>query len=155
MGVKMYTIKFLSGGIEKRDRVLAYLQERIVKENIFRATFKPLFDNRGNPCIGIKPVRLVKAKPYCGNHPGECALTTRKKVATYLEWNDWVRFHNFVNRVLNRFKANADVYSTPHDGKMWIRKGLKQRVSWDYTEEYNKWGQVVRIWNQGDDSQFM
>ena len=157
-----YTIQFLQGGIAKRDRVLAYLAERLVKEGRFRATLTPTTDEKGRACIRVKPVRLVKAKPYCGNHPGECVvnpfLGARKKPnATYLEWDDWVAFHGLVNRVLNRFRSDANVWSTPADvrGKMWIRRGRLSRVKWDWEEKYEAVRFVpTRIWNQGTPDQF-
>lgn len=157
-----YTIQFNKGGIEKRDKVLAYLGERMAKEGIFRATLTPLHDSHGRPCIKIRPVRLLKKKPYCGNHPGECVVhpifgARKKPNATYLEWDDWVKFHALVNRVLNRFKADCDVWSTPMDvrGKMWIRKGTNPRVKWDWTEDYNSMGLPIRHWNQGTPDQFL
>lgn len=152
-----YTIQILSGGLEKQHKVLNYLNERMVKENVFRAKLTPSCDSKGNPIIIVKPVRLVKAKPYCGNHPGTCEFTGRKNPnATYLEWEDWIRFNNMVNRVLNRFKCNANVWSTPQDvsGKFHIRFGLKPRVKYDYTESYSTYGRAVRVWNQGTADQF-
>ena len=157
-----YTIKFLSGGIEKQTSVLNYLNARMAKEGIFRATLTPYTDDKGIPYIKIKPVRLCKKKPYCGNHPGECQINAftgklpKKPNATYLEWDDWVKFHDLVNRVLNRFHANADVWSTPLDvrGKMWIRKGLNQRIKYEWNERFDKFGRVVRDWNQGTLDQF-
>jgi hypothetical protein len=156
-----YTIQILKGGTEKRDRILAYLQERLVKEGTFRATLTPIHDNKGNPCIVVKPVRLLKKKPYCGNHPGECVVNpffgARKKPnVTFLEWDDWVKFHGVVNRVLNRFHTHANVWSNPQDvrGKMWIRKDLKPRIKYEWTEDYNSIGLPIRTWNQGTEDQF-
>lgn len=154
-----YTIQINHGGVEKRDKVLLYLRERVIKEGTFRATFTAT-EQRGLPCIVVKPVRLVKAKPYCGNHPGECEVTGRKKPnSTYLEWNDWIKFHNIINRSLNRFRVDADVWSNPQDvsGKMWIRKGIKPRVKWDWEEKLtygSMFRRVIRIWNQGTPDQF-
>jgi hypothetical protein len=157
----MYTIVINEGGYKKRDQVLEYLQARLVKEGTFRATLERGIDMKSRYTIRVKPVRLIKAKPYCGNHPGECQINPfngpiKKKNATLLEWNDWIKFHGLVNRVLNRFHVKADVWSTPQDvrGKMWIRKGTKARKRYDWTEEYNQYGQVVRIWNQGTPDQF-
>ena len=158
-----YTITFLQGSENKQGLVYNYLLERMAKEGKFRATLTPFTDNKGRPCIKVKPVRLIKAKPYCGNHPGECVVNpfvgVRKKPnATYLEWDDWVKFHGLVNRVLNRFRCNADVWSTPTDvrGKMWIRKGRLSRVKWDWEEKWET-GRFVptRIWNQGTPDQFI
>jgi len=157
-----YTIRFNqdnNGTIQ--GKVFAYLNERMTKEGKFRATLTPFTDNKGRTCIKIKPVRLVKKKPYCGNHPGECVINPflgvqKKKNATYLEWNDWVQFHGLVNRVLNRFRVDADVWSTPQDvrGKMWIRKGKQARKQYDWTEDYSAYGQPIRHWNVGDETQF-
>lgn len=165
-----YTIQFLKGNEEKRNRVLVYLRERLIKDGRFNcrlvgshiATSK--HDRLGMakavytvPGILIEKVRLVKAKSYCGNHPGSClASDKRKPIATYLEWDDWVAFHGIVNRVLNRFKSDANVWTLPQDvkGKFLIRQGLKARIKYDWTEEINSYGQPVHIWNTGDYSQF-
>lgn len=157
-----YTIQILTGGLAKQERVLNYLHARMIKEGKFRATLTPFVDGKGNYCIKIKPVRLVKKKPYCGNHPGECQVNPftrqapKKPMATYLEWDDWVKFHGLVNRVLNRFKVNANVWSTPQDvrGKMWIRKGMKARIKWEWTERFDSFGRAIRDWNPGTEDQF-
>ena len=156
-----YTITFLKGSENKQGLVFNYLQERMAKEGVFRATLTPFTDTKGRLCIRIKPVRLIKAKPYCGNHPGECVVNpftgpTKKPKATWLEWDDWVKFHGLVNRVLNRFRANADVWSTPQDvrGKMWIRKGRMARLRYEWTETFNSMGLPIRHWNQGTPDQF-
>lgn len=137
------------------------LKDRLVKDGKFRAILTPTYDSKNRACIKIKPVRLVNKKPYCGNHPGECVVNpftgpTKKPNATYLEWNDWVAFHKVVNTVLNKYKVNADVWSTPYDvrGKMHIRKGRVARKRYDYSEKINQYGMPVREWNQGDESQF-
>ena len=164
----MYTIQFLSGNqretparwkarVAKRDKILAALRDRFAKDGIFNATLLPTLTGKLAPCIDIKPVRLAKAKPYCGQHPGECLLSDRPKPkATYLEWDDWIKFNATVNSVLNRFRVDANVWSNPPDvrGKFWIRKGTKARKRFDFDEQMNSYGQVVRIWNSGDESQF-
>lgn len=152
-----YTIQILSGGLEKQHKVLNYLNERMAKEGNFRAKLTPSLNSKGNPIILVKQVRLVKSKPYCGNHPGPCELNgQKKKTMTYLEWNDWISFHGLVNRVLNRFKCSADVWSEPQDirGKMYMRKGLKSRLHYDYEESFNAYGRAVRNWNPGTPDQF-
>jgi hypothetical protein len=166
----MYTIKFNGNNRSYYSlKVLAYLQERMAKEGRFKATLTPSFVwARGvqYPTIKIKPVRLVKAKPYCGNHPGECPVSDKPKPKSHhLEWNDWVKFHDLVNRCLNRFHVDADVWSNPADvrGKMWIRKGKKARVKWDWTEKYlpnpfnfpQELVRPIRVWNQGTPDQFI
>jgi len=166
----MYTIKFLGGQrYTKQFKVWEYLQARMEKEGRFKATLTRSNMWSGGiqyPTIEIKPVRLVKAKPYCGNHPGSCPVSDKPKPKSrHLEWDDWVKFHNLVNRVLNRFHADADVWSNPQDvrGKMWIRKGKKARVKWDWTETYlpNPFGfpqelvRPIRVWNTGTPDQFV
>ena len=157
----MYTIVILKGGEAKRNRVLAYLRERMAKEGRFTAELSYAYDKR-LPSIHIKRVRLVKAKPYCGQHPGVCVVNPfigpqKKKVGKWLEWNDWVAFHGLVNRVLNRFRTNADVWSEPPDvrGKFYIRKGLLARKRFDWTETIDKWGRPIREWNKGAPDQFV
>lgn len=152
-----YTITFLETKSTVPFKAFYYLKERMAKEGVFTATLTPFIDSFNRPCIKIKPVRLVKAKAYCGNHPGECLVSAKKKpIAKYLEWQDWIKFHNLVNRVLNRFRANADVWSTPFDvkGKMWIRKGIKARKRWDWEESLSARGTLVRVWNPGTPDQY-
>lgn len=160
-----YTIQFSPGAYEKRqdtrNRVLLYLQERLAKDGKFRCNLQAS-TNRGLGgyichTILVAQVRLVKAKEYCGNHPGECPVSSKKKpVSTRLEWDDWVAFNSIVNKVLNRFKANANVWSLPHDvkGKMWIRKGTQARKRYDWDEKTDAYGRVVRYWNSGTPDQF-
>lgn len=155
----MYTIQILSGGEEKRNRVMQYLNERLAKDGRFTAKLTPAYD-KGLPSIHVKPVRLTKSKPYCGQHPDVCVAhpifgERKKPNSRLLEWNDWVKFHNLVNKALNRLKVNADVWSNPADvrGKMLIRKGLRPRIRWDYTTDNS--GMVpIHAWNQGTDDQF-
>jgi hypothetical protein len=167
-----YTIKFNRYGsekdcFEKRDRVLSYLIARLEKEGRFRATLTPtsIWGKGGvvMPAIIVKPVRLVKAKPYCLQHYGPCPVDfftgkpPKKKNSKCLEFEDWVRFHNFVNRCLNRFRTDADVWSTPTEGgisKMYIRRGLRPRVKWEAEEIYDDRGRHIGKWNAGDESQF-
>jgi len=152
-----YTIQIISGGLEKQHKILNYLNERMAKENVFSAKLTPYQDTKGFCCIKIKPVRLVKAKLYCGNHPGPCELNGQpKKTTKYLEWNDWIKFHGLVNRVLNRFKCNANVWITPQDtnGKFYMRLGLRPRIRYDYESTFNSYGREVRVWNNGTPDQF-
>jgi hypothetical protein len=168
----MYTIQFLLGGEDKRNRVLAYLEARLAKDGRYRCHLQAdhVAASRADqhlgsgakrigsvPAILVQKVRLVKAKPYCGNHPGECPVSSKPKpVSTRLEWEDWVKFHSIVNKVLNRFKALANVWTLPYDvkGRMWIRKGLQARVHYDWEEKLNRFNQLVREWNPGTDDQF-
>lgn len=104
--------------------------------------------------LELRRIRLAKPKPYCGQHPGPCAVVFGKKkpVSTYLEWDDWVRFHKMVNDILDLLQADCDVWSTPHDckGPMWIRKGAERRVRYDWEQRGN-----FRVWNQGTPDQFI
>jgi hypothetical protein len=152
----MYTIIINEGGYKKRDQVLEYLEARLIKEGKFRATLERGIDMKSRYTILIRPVRLVKAKPYCGQHAFECPVGTKKKNATYLEFNDWIKFHGLVNRVLNKFRTNADVFSTPLEtrGKFWIRKGHKARVKWDVEQSFDQYGRRVQHWNNGTIDQF-
>lgn len=153
-----YTIKFLNRAENKAGIVHNYLLARMAKEGKFRATLTSGFDNKGHQIIVVKPVRLINNKPYCGNHPGECPVSSKPKPRmSFLEWEDWVQFHGLVNRVLNRFRVNADVWSTPMDvrGKMWIRKGRQARLRYDWTEASDSSGFIARYWNQGTPDQFI
>lgn len=167
-----YTIQVFKGGHEKRDRILVYLRERLIKDGRFRAMLEPGEEKTSRtdrnriqearyqhslPCIRIRLVRLVKKKAYCGNHPGECPVDNKPKpISSHLEWEDWVKFHAIVNRALNRFKTDANVWSLPHDvrGRMWIRKGLQARLHYDWTERFDSYGRAIRDWNPGTEDQF-
>lgn len=154
----MYSIKFNKGSHVVQGIIQMLLQEKMEKSP-FRAIFYSGIDKASNFCIFVKNVRLRKAKPYCGNHPGVCQIIpgrpTKKPNSTYLEWDDWIKFNNLVNSVLNKYKANADVCSLPHDvsGKMFIRKNNKPRLKWDWEEQYIN-GRMIRVWNQGTPDQF-
>jgi hypothetical protein len=106
--------------------------------------------------IELRRVRLDVKKPYCGNHPGPCEAGGPKMKATYLEWDDWVRFHGIVNDCLDTLGFDADVWSTPQDckGRFWMRKGRTRRVRYDYTETV-RFGRPLRLWNPGTDDQFV
>ena len=156
----MYTIRLNSGTEISQGVVHMLLEDRLAKSP-FRATLKRTMDNKGNYCIFVKPVRLRKAKPYCGAHYGECIINSflgpqKKKIATYLEFEDWVKFHKVVNAVLNKARVDADVWSIPLEtrGKFWIRKGRKARKKFDVAETYDGSGRRIQTWNLGDDSQF-
>lgn len=154
-----YTITFKKAS-PTQGKVLDYLRARMAKEGRFTATLAIGVDRRLRPIILVQNVRLVKAKPYCGNHPGPCEVNPYfnppKKVMTHLEWDDWVRFHGLVNRVLNRFRVEADVWSQPRDvkGKFWIRRGKVARVRYEYDSDYSG-GRELRIWNKGTPDQFV
>jgi hypothetical protein len=115
--------------------------------------------------IVVKPVRLREAKPYCGQHPGECQVVLGferpKRRGRWLEWEDWVDFNNLVNAVLDKMKVKtADVWSVPQEAldtgkKMWIRRhGLGGRRRYDWDPQPSSFGRELRIWNHGTDDQF-
>ncbi len=154
----MYTIQLLKakGSLAFASHISRALNDRLASSP-FVATIRVGMGSKDRSCVLLKPVRLRARKPYCGNHPGPCeVLGARKKNATYLEWDDWVAFHEIVNATLDVLGVEADVWSTPTDvqGKMWIRRGNKPRVRWDWEETYNSMGRAVRIWNTGTPDQF-
>lgn len=125
-------------------------------------SFKGLPKNSKAPrvSIALRQIRLLKKKPYCGNHPGECEVTLRKKPnATYLEWDDWVQFNNLINDWLDgdwKLK-DSDVWSNPQDvnGTFWIRKDGKRRIQYDWESDWHSIsGREIRIWNKGTPDQF-
>jgi len=158
-GYTLYTIQIHKGGHAKQARIFNYLNERIEKDGRFSAKLRCETDRKGFPVIYIKTVRLTKAKPYCGQHPGECVVpfggSQKKPMSKLLEWDDWVKFHTLVNKALNRLKTDADVWTNPRDirGKMWIRKGLCARVKWSWEARWD-YGHRIEVWNPGTDDQF-
>jgi hypothetical protein len=147
-----YTIRVLRGGHDKREKVYLSLGDRLS-----RSPFRAVLTLANMTDIIVKPVRFREKKPYCGNHPGPCEILwpgQKKMNATFLEWDDWVKFHKIVNAVLNRLKAHADVWSTPADvrGKMWIRRDMSPRLKYDYTQEPGP--RAARVWNTGTLDQF-
>lgn len=160
----MYTIQLQNGNEGKliclRDAILA----RVQKDGRFRIGSVHMgVSGRGKlPTLYFQRIRLVNRKPYCGNHPGECFVNPylgpqKKPNATYLEWDDWVAFHNLINGLLNQRHVSADVWTLPQDvsGKFWIRKGLIARRKYDYQDDWSRGGfQPIRVWNTGTPDQF-
>lgn len=161
----MYTISVLKGGLAKRDKLALTLQAAIAKDGRFRVGDFSVGNlhsrNEDSPAIYLQRIRLTHKKEYCGNHPGNCIINPfrgaeKKKITSYLEWDDWVAFHSIVNRVCNRLRVDANIWTLPQDvqGKMWIRKGTQARVRYDYTETFNNFGLPIRHWNTGTPDQF-
>lgn len=149
----MYTIKLIDSTISASSLV-PLLTKALEKDGRFTAKLTPDGEE-----IGVQKVRLTVAKPYCGQHPGECVLGGPKRKARFLEWEDWVAFHALVNDVLDAWKVGADVWSTPLDAldkgrKMWIRRGTARRVRYEWEEGPGRFGGRVRIWNHGTPDQF-
>jgi len=172
-----YTIQFFAKGNEKRSKFLQVFQDRLHKDGRFKCELEmrmvsttkadrlqltaslgtDAFKMYELPGILIRKIRLTKKKPYCGNHPGECPVSDKPKPnSTRLEWDDWVEFNNLINRTLNRFRAEANMWSLPHDirGRMWMRKGILARKRYDWDEQTDQFGRTIRIWNPGTESQF-
>ena len=159
-----YTIALHKDCTVKKERIISALLAKLSK-----SPFKcELQDGSAPPrkyagSIAVMTVRLREKKLYCGNHPGECAVGPKRK-ATYLEWDDWVEFNGLVNDVLDKLKANADVWSLPQDvnGKMWIRKGTQRRFRYEWEDDTSEKSMMriafgnnpIRIWNQGTPDQF-
>jgi len=160
-----YTVKLNGGTYEQAEKVRLALIAKLEKSKTFKANCEPVQffykgSREGSRAEGygftIKKVRLRKAKPYCGNHPGECFVTPgvaprKKPVMSLPEWDDWVKFNNFVNALLNRLRKNADVWSMPPDarGIMWMRKGLKARKVYNWTTDAQN--PRLKHWDRGND----
>ena len=152
----MYTIKPYDCGV-KLATIVKRIEARAAKDGRFR----PRLTIEGGE-IHIK-VRLQAPKPYCGQHPGECAISPFgervKRSGSWLEWDDWVQFNDLVNDVLDGLKACAEVYSVPPEKmdkgkKFYIRRGRARRVRWDWEEQPGPGWQPLRIWNHGSPDQF-
>lgn len=115
--------------------------------------------------VVLRYIRLVKSKPYCGQHPGECVVgplgPRPKPVLKCLEWDDWIAFNDLVNDVLDALGAPTQVWSVPREPplrgqskrKFWIRKDNKRRTQWDWEPEWDR-GREIRRWDMGSESQF-
>jgi hypothetical protein len=155
----MYTIKPYDCGV-KLATIVKRIEARAAKDGRFHPRLT-VTDGE----IHVK-VRLQKAKPYCGNHPGECQthpiLGERvKRSGSWLEWDDWVAFNDLVNDVLDGLRACAEVWSVPPEKldkgkKFHIRRGRARRVKWDWEEQPSPSGswQALRVWNHGSPDQF-
>ena len=151
-----YTIK--PEHFRKCDRIIERLDRAIRVDKRFM--FEPM--NLGDR-IEIRKVRLLKAKPYCGQHAGPCQTrfggNPPLRNSRYLEAEDWIAFHDVINDVLDKLKLRADVWSLPQDnkGKFWIRRvELGRRVRWDYADDgtRRKYGQEHNVFNTGTPDQF-
>jgi hypothetical protein len=118
--------------------------------------------------IVVRPVRLRQAKPYCGQHPGECQVPfggadRPKRKARYLEWEDWVEFNGVLNDVMDKLGVKADAWSVPMEAidkgkKMYIRRienGRRHRYEWEEEYRGDLGGRSIRIWNHGTPDQFV
>ncbi len=93
---------------------------------------------RGKWGVKIMRVRLRYKKDYCGAHPGPCLNNFRKHMkASLLEGMDWVAFNAMLNNMLDKLKADCDVFSfnqeaTVYGGKYFIRIGTRRRVLYPF-----------------------
>lgn len=87
--------------------------------------------------IRLEQIRLRQLKDYCGSHPGPCPVSILgprpHKRYTFLEGTDWVSFNDFINNILDRQSADADVRSS----RCWVRKGTRRRVV--YQGDFPEW----------------
>lgn len=165
-----YTVK-VHGNEEDCFKVSKALRERIEKDGRFRARvvnagYMTPGSHKGSRKSGVgftlRNIRLTEAKPYCGQHAPPCVVNPyigpqKKPRATYLEWEDWIEFNNLVNKVLDELHCDADVWSNPMEvqGRMWIRKGLRARIKYDYENVWrdDHWA-PLQTWDLGSESQF-
>lgn len=165
-----YTIK-VHGNESDCLKIQSALREAIKEDGRFRLQIEYIgWLNRGKRDGSRKPgyafrlnrVRLVEAKPYCGQHAPPCVInpfTGPRKLmkATYLEWDDWVELHHLVNDVLDQGNVDADVWTMPLEvrGTMWIRKGMARRIRYDYENIWRQdhWAPIQK-WNLGTADQF-
>ena len=160
----MYTIALLN---HKTDAARLYqaLQARIAQDGRFRVNEIMVREVKGLSAILIKGVRLTQAKPYCKQHALECQVDPftgklpHKPMATFLEWSDWISFHQVVNNLLNQRHVSANIWTNPPEkldkgNRMWIRRGLLPRIKWDVEGTVNRFGRIDEVWNHGDTSQF-
>lgn len=82
--------------------------------------------------LTLSKIRLKASKPYCGNHPGPCALSGHRpeKKGRSLEGADWISFNEAVNSYLDTHQVEALVTSRPLELRkpLIIRKGRLRRV---------------------------
>ena len=148
----MYTIRIKDGS---RAKLVIHALEKLVAKSRFEAKF----EQAPREEIWVKPVRLRKGKPYCGQHPGECLVGGPRRRAKFLEWEDWVEFNNLVNDALDSLGVSADVWTVPQEKmdkgrKFWIRRDLQRRRRWEWETDY-RFGRPLRIWNHGSPDQFV
>jgi hypothetical protein len=174
----MYVIQCLSRKTNI-DKLAQSLIARIQKDGRFRVnhlevgTVKTSREDRRTlgkvwtmPAILMKGIRLTKKSSYCLQHPGECLIDPftgklpPKKNATFLDWDNWIAFHNLVNGLLNQRHASANVWTNPMEllapdkKRMWIRRGKQARIKWEWETSYNNYGRRVQTWNSGTIDQF-
>jgi hypothetical protein len=114
--------------------------------------------------VDMRKIRLARPKPYCGNHPGECVAAGRrtkaglKPASACLEWDDWVRFHDVVNDVLDQYHVDADITTAgadvDHGRLLFCRRGMQRRLRYDWVETARTSFNATRPVNYGTQDQF-
>jgi hypothetical protein len=99
--------------------------------------------------IKLYNIRLKRAKPYCGQHPGPCvALFPRPhRNHRYLEGLDWVGWNQMLNDVLDKMEVEADAFSFNRESltpRYFIRRGRLRRLKYPYEYRGN-----FAHWTQG------
>jgi hypothetical protein len=153
-------------------RLAHALQARIQKDGRFRVnhlevgSVKTSREDRRTlgkvwtmPAILMKGIRLTKKSSYCGAHAFPCPVGAPKKNATFLDWQNWIEFHQVVNSLLNQRHCSANIYTNPPEtldqgNRMWIRRGMQARVRWDVEGHMNNYGRMEEVWDHGTPSQF-
>lgn len=156
-----YTIK--PSNPKDCKRISAALERAIGKDGRFLIQEPSVLPRR----VELRGVRLLQAKPYCGNHAGPCVLGRPLRSYRYLEGEDWIAFNEIVNDVLDKLKVAALVWSTRVDlldhidmprgmkRKLIIRHPmLGRRLHWDWEDKGDLHGRPHYAWNPGTEDQF-
>lgn len=145
-------------GLRKRLGLLKFsLREKLRTAGFTCNITHAVFDKGSHVELYITNVRLPEKRPYCGQHPGSCPIGAPKPRYKYLEWDDWIRFNNVVNAVLDvRSHHHFEVFSRPLGvrGRFWIRKNNKARKHYDWEEKGGSSHHPIRVWNKGTEDQF-
>lgn len=102
----------------------------------------------------LNQVRLLKPKPYCGNHAGPCpAGGPKPRKGPWLETDDWIKVHETVNNWLDQRPCLSEAWTESYghvlEGpRLWVRRGGVRRRRWDYVE-------LVRPMARLDDRMFI
>lgn len=164
-----FTIRFpQTFAVENTIKTVNRLKAIVAKDDRFcfqvegpQLSFKGLPKNSKSPrvCLILRRIRLLKKKPYCGQHADVCIANGRKKPnATYLEWEDWIQFNGLINDWLDSDwnLKSAEVWSNPQEtkGTFWIRKEGKRRIRYEWDTKYDGYGRRLQTWNNGTPDQF-
>ncbi len=82
--------------------------------------------------LWMSKIRLRTSKPYCGNHPGPCALSSHRpeRKGRFLEGSDWVELNDVCNSYLDQHSVEALIRSRPLELRqpLIIRQGRLRRL---------------------------